>query len=131
MQDFRKLLVWQRSHAMALSIYRATDPFPETERYGLTSQMRRAAFSIPSNIAEGCGRAGRTELRQYLHISLGSASELDCFLLLARDLQFLTPRQHDALEVRIHEIKLMLAGLIRKISGKTTLPTEVTPNSPK
>ncbi len=131
MQDFRKLLVWQKSHAMALSIYRVTTPFPEQERYGLTSQMRRAAFSIPSNIAEGCGRAGRTELKQYLHISLGSASELDYFLLLARDLQFLTPRQHDALEARINEIKLMLAGLIRKVSGKTTLPTEVTPNSPK
>jgi four helix bundle protein len=116
---------------MALSIYRVTTPFPEQERYGLTGQMRRAAFSIPSNIAEGCGRAGRTELRQYLHISLGSASELDYFLLLARDLQFLTPRQHDALEVRIHEIKLMLAGLIRKVSGKTTLTTEVAPNALK
>jgi four helix bundle protein len=131
MQDFRKLLVWQKSHTMALSIYRVTTPFPEQERYGLTSQMRRAAFSIPSNIAEGCGRAGRTELRQYLHISLGSASELDYFLLLARDLQFLTPRQHDALEVRIHEIKLMLAGLIRKVSGKTTLTTEVAPSALK
>jgi len=117
MQDFHKLLVWQKSHAMALSIYRVTTPFPEPERYGLTSQMRRAAFSIPSNIAEGCGRAGRTELKQYLHISLGSASELDYFLLLARDLQFLTPLQHDALEAKINEIKLMLAGLIRKISS--------------
>jgi four helix bundle protein len=128
MQDFRKLLVWQKSHAMALRIYRVTTPFPEPERYGLTSQMRRAAFSIPSNIAEGCGRAGRTELKQYLHISLGSASELDYFLLLARDLQFLTPRQHYALEVRINEIKLMLAGFIRKVSGKTSLPPETVPN---
>jgi four helix bundle protein len=119
MQDFRKLLVWQKSHAMALSIYRATAPFPGPERYGLTSQMRRAAFSIPSNIAEGCGRAGRTELRQFLHVSLGSASELDYFLLLARDLQFLTPLQHDTLEARIQEIKLMLAGLIRKVSSRT------------
>lgn len=117
MQDFRKLLVWQKSHAMALSIYRVTTPFPDPERYGLTSQMRRVAFSIPSNIAEGCGRAGRTELKQYLHISLGSASELDYFLLLARDLQFLTPRQHDVLEAKINEIKLMLAGLIRKVGS--------------
>src|ERR1700740_3271524 len=106
MQDFRKLLVWRKSHAMALSIYRATTPFPEPERYGLTNQMRRAAFSIPANIAEGCGRAGRAELKQYLHVSLGSASELDYFLTLARDLQFLTPRQHDALEASIHKIKL-------------------------
>jgi hypothetical protein len=76
--------------------------------------MRRAAFSVPSNIAEGCGRAG-----------------LDYFLLLARDLQFLTPRQYDALEVRIHEITLMLAGLIGRVSAKKTLPTEVIPNSPQ
>ncbi len=131
MQDFRRLLVWQKSHAMALSVYRATAPFPEPERYGLTSQMRRAAFSIPSNIAEGCGRAGRSELRQYLHVSLGSASELDYFLLLARDLQFLTPRQYDSLETRIHEIKLMLAGLIRRISGKTMSPTDASPDIPK
>lgn len=123
MQDFRKLLVWQKSHAMALSVYRVTTPFPEPERYGLTSQMRRAAFSIPSNIAEGCGRAGRVELRQYLHVSLGSASELDYFLLLARDLQFLTSRQHDELKARIHEIKLMLAGLIRKITSKNAVAT--------
>ena len=74
-------------------------------------------FSIPSNIAEGCGRAGRAELRQYLHVSLGSASELDYFLLLARDLQFLAPRQYDALEAKIREIKLMLAGLIQKVAS--------------
>ena len=117
MQNFRKLQVWEKSHAMALSIYRATATFPEPERYGLTSQMRRAGFSIPSNIAEGCGRAGRAELRQYLHVSLGSASELDYFLLLARDLQFLAPRQYDALEAKIREIKLMLAGLIQKVAS--------------
>ena len=119
MQDFRKLMVWEKSHAMALSIYRATFTFPEQERYGLTSQMRRAAYSIPSNIAEGCGRAGRIELRQFLHLSLGSASELDYFLLLSRDLQFLTPAQYEALEKRVKELKLMLAGLIRKIGAES------------
>src|SRR5713226_5604313 len=112
MQDFRKLLVWEKSHALALGIYRATALFPEMERYGLTSQMRRAAYSVPSNIAEGCGRAGRVELRHFLHLSLGSASELDYFLHLSRDLQFLTPRQYEALERGVREIKLMLAGLI-------------------
>ena len=116
MQDFRKLVVWRKSHSVALSIYRATSTFPAPERYGLTSQMRRAAFSIPSNIAEGCGRAGNAELRQYLHVSLGSASELDYFLLFSRDLGFLTPAQHNTLETKVHEVKLMLAGLIRKIS---------------
>ena len=118
MQDFRKLLVWQKSHVMALSIYRVTGPFPEPERYGLTSQMRRAAYSIPSNIAEGCGRAGRIELRQFLHLSLGSASELDYFLLLSRDLQFLTAPQYEALERQVNELKLMLSSLIRKIGAE-------------
>lgn len=125
MQDFRKLLVWQKGHAMALSIYRATFTFPEHERYGLTSQMRRAAFSIPSNIAEGCGRAGRVELRQFLHVSLGSASELDYFLLLSHDLQLLTPAQYKTLERRVHELKLMLSGLIRKISAESQAGTAI------
>jgi len=59
MQDFRQLLVWQKGHSLALNIYRATAAYPQQERYGITNQMRRAAYSIPSNIAEGCGRAGR------------------------------------------------------------------------
>lgn len=117
MQGFRKLLVREKSHAIVLSIYRDTAAFPGTERYGLTSQMRRAAFFIPSNIVEGCGRAGKNEWKQYLQVSLGWASEFDYFLLLARDLGLLTPRQHDRLEASIHEVKLMLAGLIRKIGA--------------
>ncbi len=117
MQDFRKLLVWKKSHTVALSIYRATSTFPEPERYGLTSQMRRAAFSIPANIAEGCGRAGSNELRQYLHVSVGSASELDYFLLFAHDLGFLAPAQYSTLGAKVNEVKLMLAGLIRKIGA--------------
>ena len=125
MQDFRRLLVWQKSHAMALSVYRATFNFPEQERYGLTSQMRRVAYSVPANIAEGCGRAGRIELRHFLHLSLGSASELDYFLLLSRDLGFLTPRQYGTLESRIHELKLMLGGLIRKITDSPAKDTAI------
>ena len=117
MQDFRKLLVWQKGHNLALSIYRATGPFPQHERYGLTSQMRRAAYSIPSNIAEGCGRAGRTELKQFLHIALGSASELDYFLLLSCDLQFLVLPQYLRLERNVNEVKVMLAGLIRTLES--------------
>ena len=126
MQDFRKLLVWQKGHAIVLSIYRATSTFPDHEKYGLTSQMRRAAHSIPSNIAEGCGRAGRIELRQFLHLALGSASELDYFLLLSRDLQLLTSRQYETLEKRVLELKLMLSGLIRKLS--LDLPLRSTAN---
>lgn len=131
MQDFRKLTVWEKSHALVLSIYRATATFPQSERYGLTSQMRRAAFSVPANIAEGCGRAGRSELKQFLHMSLGSASELDYFLLLARDLQCLTSPQYDALDGRIREIKLMLGGLIQKVGGISTIPKTSTKTKTK
>ena len=127
MQDFRKLLVWQKSHRLALSIYSATVPFPEQERYGLTSQMRRAAYSIASNIAEGCGRAGRIELRQFLNIALGSATELDYFLLLGRDLQFLVPPQYNRLERSVNEVKLMLAGLIQTLN--TQIASRIKPNA--
>ena len=121
MQDFRQLLVWQKGHSLALNIYTATAAFPQQERYGITNQMRRAAYSIPSNIAEGCGRAGRVELKQFLHIVLGSASELDYFLLLARDLQFLVPPQYFRLERNVNEVKVMLAGLIRTLSSTASI----------
>ena len=117
MQDFRKLDVFRKSHDLALRIYRATTPFPADERFGLTSQMRRAAFSVPAKIAEGCGRSGNAELRQFLHTALGSASELDYFCMLARDLGFLVPKQYESMESGVREIKLMLAGLIAKVGA--------------
>src|SRR5712692_8557865 len=76
MQDYRQLKVWQKSHSLVLRIYTATATFPEPERYGLTSQMRRAAASIAANIAEGCGRVGRAELRQFLYTSFGLPANL-------------------------------------------------------
>lgn len=116
MQDFRKLRVWQKSHSLVLRMYNATSTFPEPERYGLTSQMRRAAVSIPANIAEGCARSGKIEFRQFLYISAGSASELDYLLLLARDLHLLTERQYEALYSSLYEVRRMLTGLIERLS---------------
>jgi four helix bundle protein len=113
MQDFRKLDVWRRSHAFALRIYKISRQLPADERFGLSSQIRRAASSIPANIAEGCGRRGRTELRQFLHISMGSASELEYFLLLARDLDLIDTHSHRESEQELFEIKRMLAGLLQ------------------
>jgi four helix bundle protein len=115
MQDFKQLKVWQKSHSLVLRVYSATFTFPEHERFGLTSQMRRAAFSVPSNIAEGCARATRTEFRQFLHIAAGSASELEYFFLLARDLRLFTEKQYDALYGALHEIRRMLSGLIQRV----------------
>ena len=88
MQDFRDLKVWQKAHNVVLAVYRASAEFPAAERFGLTSQLRRAAVSIPANIAEGCVRSSDADFARFLHISLGSASEVDYYLLLARDLKF-------------------------------------------
>jgi four helix bundle protein len=83
--------------------------------FGLTSQMRRAAFSIPANIAEGCGRGTNSEFRQFLHMAMGSASELEYFIFLAKDLNFLAPKQFQTLQPRVNEIKRMLSGLFASV----------------
>lgn len=89
MRDYKKYKVWELGHQMALETYRLTQSFPNEEIYGITSQMRRASYSIPSNIAEGCGRESDAEFKRYLIISQGSASELEYFTILAKDLGYL------------------------------------------
>jgi len=116
MQDFKKLLVWQKSHALTLQVYAVTAEFPTAEAFGLTSQMRRAAASIPSNIAEGCCRAGNRELARFLHIAVGSAGELEYDLLLAADLGLLTTIDGERLANQVTELKRMLVGLIRRLN---------------
>lgn len=113
MKDFRSLKVWEKAHPLALEVYRATRTFPDDERFGLTSQLRRAAVSIPANIAEGCGRAGGAELGRFLAIAMGSASEVEYHLFLARDLGYLSSADHDRLSAAVTEVKQMLASLIR------------------
>lgn len=117
MQDFRKLKVWQKAHAATLSIYMATEKFPAGERYGLTSQMRRAASSIAANIAEGCGRSSDADFGRFLYHAMGSASELEYFLLLARDLKFLDKASHERITVDTQEMKRMLASLIARLKA--------------
>ena len=87
MQDFTKLLVWEKSHALTLKIYNLTSRFPSQEQFGLIFQMQRSAASIPSNIAEGCGRDSQAELKRFVTIAMGSASELHYQLILSRDLK--------------------------------------------
>ena len=115
MRDFRELKVWEKGHKLVLAIYAATRPFPTEERYGLTGQMRRAAAAIPMNIAEGCGRAGDAELRRFLLISMGSASELEYQLLLTRDLSYLQPDTYRQLNDQTLEVKRMLASFIKRL----------------
>lgn len=115
MQDFKKLVVWQKAHDLTLDVYRATAPFPATEIYGLTSQMRRSSASIPANIAEGCGRDGNVEFARFVQIAFGSASELEYQLLLAHDLGYLDADRFSTLTTQIVEVKRMLGGLLRKL----------------
>lgn len=115
MRDFRELKVWQKAHKCVLEIYRSTRTFPTEERFGLTSQLRRAAASVPSNIAEGCGREGDRELARFLSIAAGSASEVEYQLLLTHDLSFLDDEPYRQLDTQINEVKRMLNAFIRKL----------------
>jgi four helix bundle protein len=115
MKDFKKILVWQKAHALTLRVYQVTASFPKDELYGLTSQIRRASASIPANIAEGCGRDTQAELARFVHIASGSASELEYHLLLARDLGFINESTHSELDTNINEIKKMLAGFAKAV----------------
>ncbi len=117
MKDFRELKVWEKAHQLTLDIYKTSAAFPREELYTLTSQIRRAASSIPTNIAEGCGRGRDDDFRRFLQIAMGSASELEYHLLLARDLQYLTEADYQRLQIDTIEVKRMLAALIVKIKS--------------
>jgi four helix bundle protein len=122
--DFRKLEVWQKTQKLVSSVYKLTGTFPTVERYGLSSQMRRAAVSVSANLAEGCGRMGDIELRRFVRISLGSLSELECELLLASDLRFLESQTASGIVAEIHSIRGMLQKLHRALPAK---PTRIVP----
>ena len=115
MRNYRDLIVWQKAHRLVLDLYAATRTYPSDELYGLTSQSRRSAASIPTNLAEGCGRNGDPELARFCDIAAGSASELDYQLQLARDLGYLSEATHAKLESQLNEIRRMLTGLISAV----------------
>lgn len=115
MQDFTKLDVWQRAHSMTLDLYRKTKTFPRDEMYGLSSQIRRSASSIGANIAEGCGREGEAELGRFLQIALGSASELQYHLILARDLAYVPSNDYERVAAEVTGVKKMLTSLVQKV----------------
>ncbi|GAB4141992.1 MAG: four helix bundle protein [Planctomycetaceae bacterium] len=118
MKNFRDLKVWEKAHRFTLEIYNVTKKFPGEEKFGLISQIRRASLSIPSNIAEGCGRDGGAEFARFLTIALGSASEAEYQLLLAKDLGFLETASWNRLNDQIIEIKRMTTGLLKSIRNK-------------
>jgi len=117
MRNFKDLKVWKKSHQLAVHVYKMTQNFPREELFGLTSQIRRACASIPANIAEGCGRSSSNDFARFLHIALGSASELEYHVLLANDLNMLSKVDHERLTSDVTQIKRMLASFIKKLKA--------------
>jgi four helix bundle protein len=115
MKDYRKLNVWQVSRAMTLTVYRTSKSFPKDELFALTSQIRRAAASVPANLAEGCGREGDAEFKRFVTIALGSACELDYHVLLATELGYIEPAVSNALAAEILQLRRMLGAFIRTL----------------
>ncbi|MCF8130178.1 MAG: four helix bundle protein [Deltaproteobacteria bacterium] len=119
MRNFRELKVWLKSHQFVLEVYRLTKDFPPEERFGLTSQIRRSAASIPANIAEGCGKEGNLDVSRFLNIAVGSASETEYHLLLAHDLGFIEKNAYEKYDREINEIKRMLYSFIQYLKSNT------------
>src|SRR5690348_5776883 len=115
MKNYRELKVWQKAHELTLAIYRISASFPRTELYGLTSQLRRSCSSISANLAEGCGLNGDAELARFCSIAMGSASELDYHLLLARDLNLIDRRNYEQLSRQTNEMRRMLTAFFQKL----------------
>lgn len=117
MKDYRTLNSWKAAHELTLRIYEKTKTFPKEELFGLTSQIRRACASVPANIAEGCGRDGDPELKRFLNIALGSACELDYFILLAGELKYLSPTDHAELAAAILRLRQQLGAFIQELKA--------------
>lgn len=111
MHDYRRLDVWSRADDLTVDVYELTERFPSSERFELTSQMRRAAYSIPTNIAEGSGRRSKKDFARFVDISIGSSTELECQLHLATRLGYLEQPDRDRLAARLGEIHGMLRRL--------------------
>jgi len=118
MQNFRDLLVYRKAYALVLTLYKLTKSFPDDERFGMTSQIRRSVASIPANIAEGCGRGESGDFARFLRIAAGSASELDFHLELARDLEYLPLVNYKPVNASLIELKKMLSALIDRVDGE-------------
>ncbi len=115
MKDFKNLIIWQQGISIVLDVYNASKRFPPEELYGLTSQMRRSAISIPSNIAEGSGRNSDKDFNRFLEIALGSSFELETQIIIAQKLNFLTDQDFTILTDKVTEEQKMITGLQKRI----------------
>ena len=121
-KNYKELKVWQKSYQLCLEVYRVTKGFPKEELYGLTSQMRRAAMSIPCNIAEGYGRKTTPEYIRFLYIAYGSTCELETQMVLAGDLGYIKNDRIFELQSNIGEVERMLKALIKSLENKRLGP---------
>jgi four helix bundle protein len=115
--DFRRYHVWQSAHQLTLAVYEATVTFPDTERYGLSSQLRRSAASSPANLAEGLGRNTDGDRSRFASIAIGSACEVEYHLLLSRDLGYIDTDTHGRLLAELISVRKMLSGLLRRLNS--------------
>jgi four helix bundle protein len=136
MQDYRRLKVWEKAHGVALEVLDACDRFPRREGAALANQLRRAALSVPANIAEGAAKGSDLEFRRFLTIAMGSAMETDYHLQMAHDTKLLGEQRYEELSARLLEVRRMLGGLLKRINASldgnatsSTPPVTKQPNS--
>jgi four helix bundle protein len=116
MRDFKKYDIWQLSHSLTLEVYKITSVFPKEELFGITSQIRRSAASIPTNISEGCGRNSDKEFNQFLNIALGSALETEYLFILSKDLNYIDEANFLDFNLKINSIKSKIYKLKQKLT---------------
>jgi four helix bundle protein len=122
LRNYKELNVWQKAYQFCLEVYRVTQKFPQEERYGITSQIRRAAVSVPSNIAEGYGRKTTVDYIRFLYIAYGSHCELETQILLAGDLGYIDAPTAEVLRNGVEEVERMLKALIKSLERKHSTP---------
>jgi len=120
--NFKQLNSWQQSHFLVLTIYKISSTFPKQEQFGLTNQIRRAAVSITSNIAEGFGRIGKKEKQHFFQIALGSLNEVESQLEIAKDLRYINSKTYQQTLVHVQTSSKLLSGLIRSTKQNYKLP---------
>ena len=120
MRDYRKIVAWQRAHDLTLRIYKTTQQFPGHEQFGITSQLRRAASSVPANIVEGSARDTKRDYLRFLSMARASLKEVEYFLLLAHDLGYIPTPEHEAITQEINRVFAALTGLINAVRNELT-----------
>jgi four helix bundle protein len=120
MQNYRQLSVWRKAHAVALNIHRVSDAIPKKNNSGLVSQIRRAALSIPANIAEGCSRSSDLDFAKFIQVAIGSASELEYHIHFAADAGLIPRAEFAARHLEVVEVRRMLIGLLKKLRTATS-----------